>query len=210
MEGVGVVTTSPEGHQIMLRRLKKVRKVLRKSNAASPGADQALGEEEGVGWPLVLLGVSEGVAFVMLEDDAVGDAVGVTVVCVLLVSDIGFTGESGLTNDSLTCHPVVRREGVRRREGVGGREESNVSNTDNVSPLAWGNPKRGSAIWNDDLFVSQSSCSLSWTSARSHEKLQHVTCAQVREQAFAVFGQNIKLLSNTLSLPSTHLHMWKQ
>ena len=82
MEGVGVVTTSPEGHQRMLRRLKEVRKVLRKSNAASPGADQALGEEEGVGWPLVLLGVSEGVAFVMLEDDAVGDAVGVTVVCV--------------------------------------------------------------------------------------------------------------------------------
>lgn len=86
MEGVGVVTTSPEGHQRMLRRLKEVRKVLRKSNAASPGADQALGEEEGVGWPLVLLGVSEGVAFVML-DDAVGDAVGVAVVCVLLVSD---------------------------------------------------------------------------------------------------------------------------
>lgn len=130
MEGVGVVTTSPEGHQRMLRRLKEVRKVLRKSNAASPGADQALGEEEGVGWPLVLLGVSEGVAFVMLEDDAVGDAVGVAVVCVLLVSDIGFTGGSRLTNDSLTCHPVVRREGVGRRE------ESNVSNTDNVSPLA--------------------------------------------------------------------------
>jgi len=94
-----------------------------------------------------------------------------------------------------------------------------VRNTDNVSPLActrvrfdqgWGKPKRGSAILDDDLFFSQSSCSLSWMSARSHEKLQQVTCAQVREQAFAVFGQNIKLLSNTLSLPSTHLHMWKQ
>lgn len=71
-----MVTTSPEGHQRSVRLLQEG-EVLRKSNAAGPGADQALGEEEegGVGWPLVPLGFSKGVASVMLENDAVGEAV---------------------------------------------------------------------------------------------------------------------------------------